>query len=195
MTKVERMKIFKKAWKEAILTSIYPEHPEGMPVGTAYFLLSVSKQLFPENNLVSQLNAQNLEKYVGDQRAMKHDMINLIGQDIHNFTDANDIKEIEAGTQAIFTQGQNSRLLKKTGIRLNSCIHLGNGYFMDNSTGSSYTWDEYAHDNEFEPRLLYGAKFNYNPTVHVDGVYVRPNNIGDNNDEVVWRDFWDSICL
>ena len=73
----------------------------------------VSKQLFPENNLVSQLNAQNLEKYVGDQRALKHDMINLIGQDIHNFTDANDIKEIEAGTQAIFIQGQNSRTFEK----------------------------------------------------------------------------------
>ncbi len=193
MTQVERMKIFKRAWKEAILTSIYPEHPEGMPIGTAYFLHSVSRQLFPENNLVCQLNIKNLETYVGDQRAMKHDMINLMGQDIHNFTE-NDIKEIEAGTQAIFIQGQNSRLLKKTGMRLNSCIHLGNGYFLENSTGSSFTWDEYAYDNEFEPRLLYAGRFNYNPTVHVDGVYLRPNNIGDNNDEVVWRDFWDGIC-
>ena len=194
MTQVERMKIFKRAWKEAILTSIYPNHPEGMPVGTARLLLSVSEQLFPENNLVFQINPTPLEKYAGDQRALKHDMINLIGQDIHNFTDANDIKETEAGTQAMFLQGENSRLLKKTGLRSNSCIHLGNGYFMENSTGNSFTWDEYKYDNEFEPRLLYSGRFNYNPTVHVDGVYVRPNNIGDNNDEVVWRDFWDGLC-
>ena len=111
MTQVERMKIFKRAWKEAILTSIYPEHPEGMPIGTAYFLHSVSRQLFPENNLVFQINLTPLEKYAGDQRALKHDMINLMGQDIYNFTDANDIKETEAGTQAMFLQGENSKLL------------------------------------------------------------------------------------
>ena len=194
MTQIERMKIFKRAWKEAILTSIYPEHPEGMPIGTAYFCYSISRQLFPENNLAGQVNITSLEKYVGDHRSLKHDMVNLIGQDIINFTDANDIKESEAGSNVIYLQGQNSRLLKKTGSRLNTCLYLGNGYFLENSTGSSFTWDEYKYDNEFEPRLLYAGKFNYNPTVHVDGVYVRPNNIGDNNDEILWRDFWDGVC-
>ena len=41
MTQVERMKIFKRAWKESILTSIYPEHPEGNPIGVVKFLFSV----------------------------------------------------------------------------------------------------------------------------------------------------------
>ena len=56
------------------------------------------------------------------------------------------------------------------------------------------TWDGYKYDNEFEPRLLWWTKIHYNPTIHINGMYCRPNNLGDNNDEIVWRDFWDGIC-
>jgi hypothetical protein len=194
MTQVERMKIFKKAWKESIVTSVYPEHPEGAAIGNAAFLFSISKQLFPDNNLAHQINLANLERHLGDIRSIRHDMIHLIGQQIYYFTEANDIKECEAGSTFFYMQGENSRLLKKTGLRLNTGIHLGDGYWLENSMGSSFTWDKYKYDNEFEPRLIFGGRFNYNPTVHVDNVYSRPNNLGDNNDEVVWRDFWDGIC-
>ena len=105
-----------------------------------------------------------------------------------------DIKESEAGSSFFYSSGANSRLLKKTGIRLNTGIHLGNGYWLENSVGSSFTWNDYIYDNEFEPKLIFCGKFNYNPTVHVNNVYSRPNNLGDNNDEVVWRDFWDGLC-
>ena len=194
MTQVERMKIFKRAWKESILTSIYPEHPEGNPIGVVKFLFSVSMQLFPDNNLADRLDLSNLERYVGDIRSIRHDMEHMAGQQIYYFTEANDIKECEAGSNFFYMQGENSRLLKKKGMRLNTGIHLGNGYWFENTTGSSFTWDDYKYDNEFEPRLIFCGRFNYNPTVHVDNVYSRPNNLGDNNDEVVWRDFWDGIC-
>ena len=194
MTQNERMKIYKKAWKDSLLTSLYPDHPSGNPIGTAAFLFSVSKQLFPDNNLAHQIDLSNLEKYVGDLRSIRHDMMHLVGQDIVYFTEANDIKESEAGSSFFYSSGANSRLLKKTGIRLNTGIHLGNGYWLENSVGSSFTSNDYIYDNEFEPKLIFCGKFNYNPTVHVNNVYSRPNNLGDNNDEVVWRDFWDGLC-
>ena len=194
MTQNERMKIFKKAWKASILTSVYPVNPSGNPMGSMAFLKSISEQLFPENNLSFKLDINNLEKFIGDQSTIKHEAKNVLGNDTVNFSSANDIKESEPGSHFMFLHGENSRLLKKTGTRLNVGLYLGNGYFMENSIGSSFTWDEYKFDNEFEPRLLLWFKWSYNPTIYVDDIYFRPNNLGDNNDEVVWRDFWDSIC-
>jgi len=194
MTQSERMKIFKKAWKESIRTSIYPKHASGDRVGTLAFLKSLSVQLFPDNNLGNTINLDASEKYSGDFRSGKHDLEMLLGLTVVNFSSANDIKESESGASIYFVQGENSRLLKKTGARLNTGLHLGNGYYMENSSGSSFTWDEYKHDNEFEPRLLFWGKMSYNPKIHVNNVYFRPNNLGDNNDEVVWQDFWDDVC-
>ena len=194
MTQTERMRVFKKAWVKTIERTLYSPNISANAIGAGMFLGEVSMQLFPDNNLTEKLDFSVGEKYV-DMRSLKHDIINLTGSEIIPFTSANDLTESMRGSSALYLHGENSRLLKKLGTQINACVHLGNGYFIDNMTGSSFTWDGYKYDNEFEPRLLYGAKFNYNPTVHVDDVYVRPNNIGDNNDEVVWRDFWDSICL
>ena len=78
-------------------------------------------------------------------------------------------------------------------LRINN-LYLGSELCLEGLGGSCYTWSQHTHDNEWEPRLLYWGRFNYNPTINKDGVYVRPNNIGDNNDETKWRDFWDGIC-
>tara|TARA_B100000586_G_C19999571_1_gene379821 strand:- start:11 stop:595 length:585 start_codon:yes stop_codon:yes gene_type:complete len=193
MTQNERMKIFKSAWKSAISNTLYTD-VSGNPAGVMVFLFQVAIQLFPDNNLVSSLDTTNNSKFAGDMRSMDHDAVNLAGAELVNFTDANDITESKAGSPCLYFHGQNSRLLKKTGVRLNSCLHLGKGYFLENAVGSTFTWDQYCNDNEFEPKLRYWYNLKYNPTIEVNGVYCRPNNIGDNNDEVLWRDFWDGLC-
>lgn len=189
MTQNERMRIFKKAWKEAILSSLYSKYPSGNPIGCMAFLKSLCEQLFPDNNLLFKMDIENLEKMPHDMRTMHHDAQFLFGNDIINFT-SNDLRECDPGSHFMYVRGENSRLLKKTGTKFNTGMHLGNGYYIENAMGSSNLWDDYKHDNEFTPRLLVWYRFNYNPTLHVNNEYFRPNNIGDNNDEVVWKDFW-----
>tara|TARA_Y100000361_G_C11017210_1_gene267561 strand:+ start:57 stop:647 length:591 start_codon:yes stop_codon:yes gene_type:complete len=195
MTQAERMAIFKRAWKKAILTDLYPKYYNGTQMTMSNLVYNVALELFPTNNLLTSIKSDNIEKYESTHlRELKHDMKHILGIEMVRFTNTEDVTECAPGSFFWYFHGEYSRLLSKMGsLRINN-LYLGSELCLEGLGGSCYTWSQHTHDNEWEPRLLYWGRFTYTPTINKDGIYVRPNNIGGNNDEVVWRDFWDGIC-